>query len=351
MKFIHVSDVNLFAAGFENRFGDPGSEEHVRDFRKVLDACRTEQADLLFLTGNLFALCPDEKMLSYVDDAFATLSKTRVFYVLGPNEAKAASSIAAYPFRSPVKVFTGSSIERVYLPKLSVEVQGVGYSEKTWNRSEIKELVPGKKGNVQILLLPKDLPDVSEWPFHYVGTGGTEKLEGVPGKRVYAPGSLEPTRYLPFTRHGYYVGEFGAMGKNVIGPAVRFLEGASREWVLLNLNVTPEQSLEDVRAEIEKQILTYGTAHSYRVKITGTASIGVAEGAEVLSGIPGVTAVDVETDLSKTFEALKELHGDDAIGRFLRDMLDRDPSPGRDQAIRYGLKALEKAQAEAEEEK
>lgn len=346
MKFIHVSQVNLFASEFENRQGIRTSEDHANDFRRVLETCRKEGADLLFITGNLFAGAPDVKMLSYLDDALGILDKTRVFYVLGPNEGEAADLILGYQFRHPVKVFTGNSIERVYLPKLSVEIQGVGYSEKTWNRTEIRELVPGKKGSIQIFLLPMDLPDVANWPFHYVGAGGSERKEGTPEKRVYCPGSLEPEGFAPYQRHGFFVGEFGAMGRNVIGPSVRLQEGASREYVLLDLQVTPDESLEAVREAVGKQILTYGQENLYKVRIRGVASYSLAEGAETLLAIPAVSAVENETKIEDTFSAIAGSGNDDAVGRFLRDMLDREPSEGRDLAIRYGLAALEGATEE-----
>ena len=340
MKFIHVSQVNLFAPDFENRQGVRTSEDHLSDFRKLLETCNKEGADLLFITGNLFAGAPDAKMLSYVDEAFGILEKTRVFYVLGPNEGEASDLILGYQFRNPVKVFTGSSIERVYLPKLSVEIQGVGYSEKTWNRTEIRELVPGKKGNVQVFLIPKDVPDVREWPFHYVGAGGTEKKEGNQEKRLYAPGSFEPEGFEPFTKHGFFIGEFGSLGRNVVGPSVRFQEGAAREYVLLDLTVSPEQSLKDAAEEIKKAILTDGPQHLYKVRIRGVASISLSEGMEELLTIPQVSAVENETKIEDTFSAIAGSGRDDAVGRFLRDMLERDPSEGRDLAIRYGLQAL-----------
>ena len=346
MKFIHVSQVNLFAPDLENRRGIRTSEDRFNDFRKLLETCNREAVDLLFITGNLFYGAPDEKMLSYVDEAFGVLDRTRVFYVLGPNEGAEAERIANYPFRRPVKVFTGNSIERVYLPKLSVEIQGVGYSERTWNRTEIRELSPGKKGSVQVFLLPKDLPDVRQWPFHYVGAGGNEIIEGSSERRLYAPGSFEPETFEPFTKHGFFVGEFGALGRNVIGPSVRFQEGAAREYVLLDLSVSPEESLKDVVETVKKAIVTDGTQHLYKVRIRGVASISLSEGMDELFSIPEITGVENETKLEDTFSAIADSGCDDAVGRFLRDMLEREPSEGRDLAIRYGLQALTNATEE-----
>ena len=42
-----------------------------------------------------------------------------------------------------------------------------------------------------------------------------------------------------------------------------------------------------------------------------------------------------------------EKHGDDATGRFLKDLADREPSEIRDRAIRYGMEALIKTEKEA----
>ncbi len=49
----------------------------------------------------------------------------------------------------------------------------------------------------------------------------------------------------------------------------------------------------------------------------------------------------------ESFRLLAERHGDDAIGRFIRDMLGRTPSEARDRAIRYGVEALIKVEKEA----
>lgn len=347
MRFIHVSDVNLACDDFENRLNVRPSEDHRRDFRRILTKCREEELDLLFITGNLFAGTPDEAALADLDEELACLEKTKVFYLVGPNEyCQDTAPIETYSFRSAITVFTGNSIQRVYLPKLNAEVLGVGYSEKTWNRVEPKELERGKKGAAQFLLLPMLRDGVTALPFDYVGVGGGERTAGEMIKGVYSPGSLEPKDFTAESRHGYFLGQLSVSGRRVSEPFVRFMEGASREYVLITEDVTREMTLEDVRSSLEKKIREAGTEHLYRIRLRGQASYTLSFGADTLLSLPGVTEIDNETNRLETLRRLEEARSDDAVGRFLRDLLERPETEARDRTIFYGLDALFEAEKE-----
>ena len=344
MRFIQVSDVNLCCADPENRLSVRPSEDHARDFEKILKRCREEEIDLLFITGNLFAVAPGEEDLRAMDECFSALEKTRVFWVTGRKEegnpAEGENLLATYEWKSPVTVFTGNSVRRVSLPKLNAEVLGVGYSKKTWEKVDLNALTRGKKAAVQFLLLPEFKPSMTAHPFDYAGIGGAERTGGETVKGLYAPGALEPAVFGKPVKHGYFVGQITVTGRKVSEPFIKFAEGASREYVLLTEEVTPEATLADVKSTLEGKITELGKENLYKIRIIGNASYSLSFGTAELENLPGVLEVSNETDREASLTRLKEARGDDAVGRFLTDILEREPSEGRDKAVEYGLDAL-----------
>ena len=188
MKYLHVANLQL----------DPESPRE--EFFRLIEHCRKEEKDVLFITGNVFLEKPSEQVLAAFDEALSVLSKTRIFIVSGRNEAKGGQNPGIhYAFHSATTWFPENCIQRIFLARFQLEVTGVSYGEETWKRVRPEILSRGRKGALQILLLPFIGRDENEWPeanaslrteFDYVAIGQGKALNGKEPARIYSPGSF-----------------------------------------------------------------------------------------------------------------------------------------------------------------
>lgn len=350
MKFIHLSDVGLDLRGEEADVKSlTRSKEILEDFLNVLRVCRDEDVDVLFITGGLFSHVPTEQELNTVDEYFETLNTTRIFLLTGPVDAPPVPAIAAaHSWRSGTTVFAGDTIQRIFLSRLNMEVTGVGYNARTWDKVKPETLSRGKKGTLQVLLLPfagsgetaEDAAAFPRLPFDYIGIGQQAQMLGSEEKPIYAPGRFEPVAFTSQLQHGYYIGTIEHKGRNKNELHVEFRKGAKREFIPLKISCTEELTYEEVVEKVQSAITENGADNVYRVTLTGQPSLSVYFMKDRLKETEGVSEFIDETNPSKVLEDLQKNHVDVAVNRFMEDLpADMDPVL-RKKALDYGVQAL-----------
>ena len=347
MKFFHISNVNL---GNPEEFSLPidRKKEYSEDFRKIIRNCNEEKADLLFITGNLFAHVPSEAELKEADALFAALEGTRVFLLTGENDAPEKPEEAlSYKWSSNVTVFAGDCIQRVYLSALNLEITGAGYAKSTWGKVRPETLSRGKKGAIQILLLPfiesaSDNTVLSNvnYPFDYVGLGQTHYFKSGEGKTIYAPGSFEPEDFSGQLKHGCFAGTINVREKNHTTLDLRFLKTAGREYLTLQVNGEKDIDYSEVESRVREIISQQGEKNIYRIILKGEASPSLYFMKNDLYRAGNVLEVLDETSEDDMLRSLSESHAGDAVGRFLTKLQPDVDEEIRKKAIRYGIDAL-----------
>ncbi len=350
MKFIHLSNIDLGAEPMhsEHLFVDRAADAW-NDFLRVLELCRTEEVDALFITGRLFLKTPGEEELQALDERFLHLPDTRVFFAPGIFPGGGDNTVySEYPWKSNTHVFTGDSIQRIHVARLSMEVTGVGYSARSWHKVKPDHLTRGRKGAIQVLLLPfaGDSPEIPSadtlkaLPFDYMGIGQNRSFISENGNRVYAPGTFEPSGFEDADRHGYIMGELDNDERKRAGIRCQFVSAENREYLEIRVNAHEDIRYQEVEEQIRNAIDTYGRDHVYRILISGASSPSLFIMKDNLYRLGKVFAVIDETDTDAVRALLQKGSEETAVTRFVDQILSEDDSAVKQKAIQYGIDAL-----------
>ena len=347
MKFIHLSNVNLETDAPGLFPGIDPKKERWDALKKVVDSCAEQSIDALFITGNLFAKRPDAGDLTRLDSLFSTLTDTRVFYLTGKNDAPESSKGFGFEWKSHTTVFTGDSIQRVYLPKYDAEITAVGYCEKTWSRISLSQVTRGKKGTIQILLLPFLYDgetagglDSFNPGFDYTGLGQTVLYKGNGKNRVFAPGIFSAEDFSSQISHGYFLCTATAGKKQEVALTRQFIQGAGREYITLKVGLNPELTYTDISRQLSGIVDKYGKENIYEIILEGGMSPTVYRKKDGFLDLGYVSRLDDRTDMDKTVEGFKTYWDDEAVARFAQALFTSPADELTEKALAYGMKAL-----------
>ncbi len=350
MKFIHLSNVNLGAEPIRSdHLTVNRAEDAANDFYSVLRTCQEDDIDALFITGTLFVKPPTEEELRDLDDRFLRLSDTRVFYAPGVFPGGGDNSVYTnYEWRSNTHVFSGESIQRIHVSRFSVEVTGVGYSARSWHKVKPSGLVRGRKGAIQVLLLPfsgeaadsGSPEELKALPFDYIGAGQTHSYLSENGNRVYAPGSFTSAGFDDTDRHGYIVGNLEDDGRKRAALSCQFISGRCKEYLEIRVNAHNEILYQEVEDQVRAAMEDYGMDNVYRIRISGDSSPSLYIMKDSLYQLGNVLEIVDETDTDAVKKLLTGGRDEKAITRFVDAVLSEEDVSVKQKAIQYGIDAL-----------
>ncbi|GEM_PF-2201361 len=361
MKFVHLANVELGAKGPAiPRISVDFPKARLEDFQKALNLCRTEKADALLITGNLFGSVPTEEDLKMVDGLLSECVGLKTVILPGLKDGVVAGcAYTTYQWESNTTVFAGDCIQRVYIKKLNCEITGCGYCEETWSKVRPELMARGKKGAIQILLLPflgKDDGEVSfetadtfAFPADYAGIGQRVLIAGPNGSTTYSPGTMEPEFFTDKPQHGCYLVDIEAKGQKVsLHTEFRLL--SSKELLTIKVSAHKALTYEDTEKQIRDSIVILGGSHIYKILLQGEASPSLYMKRDHLFEIGNIVEIKDETDRDATIEDLKdEGDGTDVIALFLKGLADVGDDDVRKKAMEFGVEALLRKDAEDEQ--
>ncbi len=352
MKFIHVSNVNLGMEPFQSEHLTVDRNADMwNDFLRVVDLCGSEDVDVLFITGTLFVRKPSLEELARLDERFLRLADTRVFFAPGVFPDGGDNSVySEYPWKSNIHVFTGESIQRIHVARLKMEVTGVGYLPRSWHKVKPFSLSRGRKGAVQVLLLPffgdpsenasRSPEELKSLPFDYIGVGQNAEYLSDNGNRVFAPGSFASAGFEDSARHGYIFGTLEDDGHKRAALRNQFVSMETREYLEIRVNAHEEIRYQEVEEQVRNAIETYGTNHIYRILISGASSPSLYIMKNNLYHLGNIFEVRDETDTDAVRKILMKGSEETAVTRFVDQVLSEEDSAVKQKAIQYGIDAL-----------
>lgn len=354
MKFVHLANVELGAAGPElpRILGDYREARH-EDFKKALALCKNEKADALFVTGDLFCHEPSAEELENLDRELEKYGELRIIILPGLlDHASVGSAYATYRWKSNTTVFIGDCIQRVFLKKLDCEVTGCGYNTDTWSKVKPEKISRGKKGSLQIVLLPFLGQDGSEASFEtantfefeadYIGLGQKVRISGPNGTAIYAPGLFEPEEYAERPCHGCFLVTADAKGQKA-NVSAKFVPLCGHEMLTVKVSAYRGLSYDDTERLIEEAIGKYGKEHVYRILIQGEASPSLYIQRDRLYQLGNITEICDETDRRATLEQMQadcDTENPDVVALFLKGLTEVTDEDVRKKAMEFGIQAL-----------
>lgn len=352
MKFIHIADVHL---GAEPDKGYPWSkrraEEIWRTFREVLHVAEQEQADLLFIAGDLFHRQPLLRELKEVNYLFGKLSRTQVVLIAGNHDyLQEGSTYQKFQWEENVIFLNGRECECVEFSDLQTIVYGFSYYDREI-REPLYHQIQANQGRAgaqcHILLahggdekhIPIDKRQLAAAGFDYVALGHIHKPQFLVEGRIAYAGALEPLEIGDTGVHGYIMGQYenGRL-------ETEFVSFACREYVETDVYSECGSTDFSMQEQIEQLICTRGEQNIYRIHIQGYRDPEIRYQTEQYRRLGNVLDVVDETEPDYDFEQLWKLHAQDAVGRYIEKLWDQDSAaPVNEtarQALYYGLSAM-----------
>ena len=154
MKFIHVGDLHLGACPETERgWGEERKKDIEQSLSEVIALANEEQADFLFLCGDIFHKKPSLRDLNRLDSFLSQLVCTKVFMIAGNHDfIDEESAYLRYRFSADVHLFTERELTRVYEEAQNTYIYGLSYHSREITEPLYDEAGPGKEEGIHILL-------------------------------------------------------------------------------------------------------------------------------------------------------------------------------------------------------
>lgn len=370
MKWIHAADVHLGTSFASASFGREQAGRRRRELKETLlrliRLCGQEGYDALLIAGDLY----EEKFITIselldVNEAFAGLTKTRVFIAAGNHDPLGGP-------RSPYRLIEWAPNVHLFGPGLEtatleteegkLAVHSFSWTEKTHPKLDLDPLAkkleawPDEAGWIHAAMLhgtlgeggvymPMDLKALQALPLDYIALGHIHKPEAISTRCAYA-GSLEPLDFKETGAHGYIDCRYEDGRLRM--ARVPF---AKRRFERLDCAVDEAMTLEGIKTAMEAVLagavesLGIGSRDMVRMTFTGFRNPEVAldQGLlkEALEAHVFYGEIVDETEPDLDIEGILAEHGDSLIGRFIRKMqaLDQEDPVNR-AALKEGLQLL-----------
>ena len=351
MRFVHIADVHLGAQPDRGRpYSARRGEELWEAFRRVIGEADRQQADFLFIAGDLFHRQPSRQEVSRVRDWLGELRRTQVVMAAG-NHDYLAPGTAYQRTEWPDHVWLIDSAQvgrRKFLcGRTPVYVYGCSYVGRENLEPVYDSLEPGREPGIHILLahggdarhIPMDYGKIGRAGFHYVAMGHIHRPHIFSSQMAYA-GALEPIDRLDTGPHGYIEGEIDESAQPGEGTRLRFAEAASRSYIPVELACRPGVGTGELLRTLRGRIQELGRDNLYSVCLRGTFRPGMRPDAGLLLEEEAVCAVEDRSRADWDMEKLWRESRGQLLGEFLEGFRGRELSLEEEAAREYGVEAL-----------
>lgn len=349
MRFIHIADVHLGAVPDKGHPWSKSREEEIwRSFREVIKRTEQEQADLLLIAGDLFHRQPMVRELKEVNYLFGKLSRTQVVIIAGNHDyLRQDSAYQRFEWEENVVFLNGRHCECVRFPKLQTTVYGFSYYEREIREPLYHQLRAENSAGCHILLahggdeshIPIDKKKLLAAGFDYVALGHIHKPQYLAEHRIAYAGALEPLDINDTGVHGYIIGEYqrGSL-------TTEFVPFACREYIQAELYSDRMSTDLFMQEQLERLIKTRGEQHIYRIYIRGFRDPEIHFHTEQYLSMGNILDVTDMTEPDLDFEALRRIHGNDVVGRYIDKLWDEQKQQPKSskarKALYYGVSAM-----------
>ena len=317
---------------------------------------RRQNADCLFIAGDLFHFQPRTQDLQEVNALFASIPSTRVIIVSGDHDhIRSYSSQLSFRWSQNVTWLGSGEMQHIVFEDLNTEIYGISAGSRTPNTELLRDYRPDSNGRIRILLCHDtdsgtglaDLPATSFIPYDYAALGGPHNMHELSSKIAWYSGSPEPLSTQDTGDHGCLVGEISPISHHLL--SLEFLPLSSVHYIPLQIAVGRQTDNAALIALISEAILKRGSENIYQLKLTGKCDPDVCFDPDVLKKSFRISEILDETEPDYDFVALYKEHASDMIGMYIRKMLKPDPddmSQLEKKALYYGIHALLRSQKE-----
>lgn len=347
MLFYHLADIHLGACPDR---GHPWSQQRAQQiydsFYKVLERAHEEQADFVFICGDLFHRQPLKRELKELDYYFAKAAPVKIVIIAGNHDyIRSKSPYLTWKWSDNVFWFTEPSCQMKIFEKQKLCVYGLSYHHYEIRAALYDDLMPEKRPEMTHILLahggdarhiPVDWNRLKTSGFDYIAFGHIHKPQIIePGKLAYA-GALEPVDKNDDGPHGYIRG-------TVIDHKVSldFIPWARVSYITLKIKVHPKMTFGELKDQAAAQIQADGGRNIYRLMIEGSRDLDLTIDTDAFYNMENVVDVRDCTEVDYDFAGIHWNNKENIFGKYMDavEQMNLDESMKK-QVLYYGISAL-----------
>ena len=245
MKFIHTSDIHIGASPDPNKFWSKDRANDIKEtFANIINKCRSEDIDLLLISGNLFNHQPLTEELNFVNNLFKTIPHTKICVVAGSSDyIKSNSPILNFKFSPNVYYLLNDTMDSLHIENTNVVIHGFSYFSIENNIQFTNTLNIENDNKIHIILFyggdtnhaPFDIDKLIDKSFTYAALGSKHKFEELSKNRIYYSGSPEPLNQNDIGEHGIILGEINESTKRI--TKLEFIETAKAKYLPIKIKM------------------------------------------------------------------------------------------------------------------
>lgn len=366
-KIIHAGDIHLDApfSLFDVQKAQLRKNELRETFASLILFAKTEKADLMILSGDLFdSGFVTKETVSLIVSQFASVPECR--FVIAPGNHDYISARSPYKkalFPKNVYIFDKEQISRFSFPEIGVDVYGYAFMSEEYTENPLAAPVSLDKTRINILAAHADVggkssycplspSDMAKSGFDYIALGHIHKGGELKtaGKTYYAySGCLEGRSFDECGAKGAFFAEMSKTSGKLSANFV-FKRFSKRRYEKIVLDITGIGSQEALSERLREAIerAGFGSDVLLRVRLTGRISPETLISPKKLTASAfGLFYLEIE-DASVPLLDHEALKNDISIrGAFFRELLPLLESESEEErrtaadALRYGLAALD----------
>lgn len=313
MKFVHLADVHLdmpFTSLKNNKeLAKRRRLEQKFIFKKAIDLVKEENAQVLFIAGDLFEdKFVEEDTIQYVISCLKDISDTKVYITPGNHDPLIKSS----PYNTyewPENVFIFSS--EVGMDSFdNINIYGIGFDNFEMDTDVVKDIEIEENDKINILVTHATLDGASH-KYHDVKTSWLEKFDYVALGHIHMP-CLNCSKQSPKSNKIVYSGSLIAGGFDETGEhglvvgdidkenlKIKFVKMDDTEFEVKEIDISSCMSPNEVLDKLNLK------DNIYKVVLTGIRNIDVNTLKEMIS-ISGKYVCEIEdkTRMDYNLEAI-----------------------------------------------
>lgn len=328
MKFIHVSDIHIGMSPDPTMFWSKDRANDIKNtFSNVISKCKSEDVDLLLISGNLFNHQPLTSELQYVNDLFKTIPDTKIIIIAGSaDHIKHNSPVLNFKFNENVHYFLNETEFSIDIKNVSYVIHGFSYFSLEDTTPIINSITPEKDGKIHLLIAyggdsnhsPFDIDMLSRKNFSYVALGSMHNFTTLIENKVYYSGSPEPLSADDTGNHGIIIGELNEFTQKIIN--IHFESIAKVSYLPINIKINGSSDEEEIVEIVMKDIIKYGSQNIYKIKISGLRNPDLEISKDIFKGNIRILDIIDNTTPKYDFVKLSSEHPQDMIGAYIRKM-------------------------------
>lgn len=342
MKFIHVGDLHLGACPETERgWGEERKKDIEQSLSQVIALANEEQADFLFLCGDVFHKKPSVRDLNRLDSFLSQLVCTKVFMIAGNHDfIEEGSAYLNFRFSAKVHLFTGKELTRVYEEAQNTYIYGLSYHSREITEPLYDDVRPGAEEGLHILLghggdsthSPIDFHKLKWSGFDYAALGHIHRPEMISEDLIAYGGSLEPLNRTETGRRGIFLGEITEEKK-----VVHFLPVNQKSYVDVRVDITEHMDDGEILSAAEEEMRLQGENQMFTLILQGNRAMGADPDFDLLRAKYRIVDIADRTQERHFKDSLLEYNKDNIIGAVLRRL------KGMPEAERDAREAFEQA--------